>query len=65
MVPYIGTTLSELVTVSESQQTRLEDDLINFSKMRKVTTPSHKFTTHWTHSPQECMTTDRDPSGTV
>lgn len=36
MVPYIGTTLSELVSVSESQPTHMEGDLINFSKMRKV-----------------------------
>ena len=38
MVPYIGTTLSELVSVSESQQTHMEDELINFSKMRKAST---------------------------
>ena len=39
MVPYIGTTLSELVFIMESQSTIVEGDLINFTKMRKVTTP--------------------------
>ena len=36
LVPYLGTSLNELSGVVEALPTRLDDELINFSKMRRV-----------------------------
>ncbi len=35
-VPYLGIVLSEMSALLEGLATRIEDDLINFSKMRRV-----------------------------
>ena len=35
-MPHIGIALNELVSVSESQPTYLEGEMINFCKMRRV-----------------------------
>ncbi len=35
-VPYLGTILNEISGVMEGMSTRMEDDLINFTKMRRV-----------------------------
>ncbi|CAI8022531.1 Ras-specific guanine nucleotide-releasing factor 2 [Geodia barretti] len=37
LVPYLGTVLNELSGVVEALPTRLQDELINFNKMRRCT----------------------------
>ena len=40
MIPYLATTLAELVSLKEAMPSYVEGDLINFTKMRRVISAS-------------------------